>query len=54
MTGIGVAVEELNQFIGALHASVVDKILHEHCAHGNRTVIDGFSRGDNVWNNAQR
>ena len=52
MPRVGVAVEQLDA-VGSLHESVVDRIPHEHRAHGHRTVGEPLRRRAQIGQDAE-
>ena len=45
---IGVAVEQFDHIFGAVHEGIVDRVAHQHCAHGNNTVGEALGGCDDV------
>ena len=52
MAGIGVAVEQLDHVLGALHEGVVEALAHQHAAHRHGAGIHALGEGDHVGNDA--
>ena len=48
MGRIGVAVEQLDDVLGAVHERVVDRIAHDHAGHRHGTGGDAFGKRDHV------
>ena len=52
MAGIGVAVEQLDRVLGAVHERIVDRLPHDHAAHRHRARGDALGERDHVGDDA--
>src|SRR3569623_635841 len=48
MRGVGIAVEQFDDVLRALHEGVVDVVADQHAAHRHRAVGDALGEGDHV------
>src|SRR5688572_30471692 len=53
MTGVGIAVKELDHMIGRGHEGIIDMLADHDAAHGYGTGSDALGEGDHVGQHAE-